>query len=210
MTLPISTNGNTARFWGRHLLKDDTIIIPRTTTPPIIPEQTPSPIQETAIPKVLSYSDKLNYRTQAYIYNQLDKFIQRTCHFRLPGLVALSTYAVTNLVLRISSATQMAIHGIRLLFMSPFSEYHVSYLDAARVLLVAAPYKVLQALLIPIEVIIDGSFIVFVPKHFIYQIIEESKINLVHSEQGTIGSTQHKNDLYDAISRAKKRELTDI
>lgn len=53
----------------------------------------------------------------------------------------------------------------------------------------------------------DSTFLVFVPKNFIYQRIEESKVNLIHSKQGTIGSLEYKNDLDDAISTAKRREM---
>lgn len=53
----------------------------------------------------------------------------------------------------------------------------------------------------------DSTFLVFVRKNFIYQRIEKSKVNLIHSKQGTIGSTEYKNDLDDAISKAKRSEM---
>lgn len=211
MTLPTFVTNQITPFLGRHLLKDDT---PKTigTTISLPPQSTatdhsPNPVQTTISGPVISYSDKLNYRVQAHIYNKLDKAIERAECLRLPAFIALSTSTLGNLILRVASATEMTIHGISHLFMAPFSEDQKSHLDAARLFLVATPYKALQVLFIPLEVVIHSTFIAFVPKHFIYQTIEESRVNLIHSEQDTIGSIEYKNDLEDAISKAKRREM---
>lgn len=211
MTLPTFRSNSTTRFLGRHLLKDDTPpTIGSTSSLPIQSSPTDhSPVLVRYIPyyPIIFCSDKLNYRVQAYIYNKLDKAIERTESLRLPAFLALGTSTLGNLILRISSATETTIHGISHLFMAPFSQDYQSYLNSARILLVEGPYKAVEVLLLSLEVIIDSTFIVFVPKNFIYQRIEESKVNLIHSEQNTIGSLEYKNDLEDAISKAKRREM---
>lgn len=211
MTLPTFTNNSTTPFLGRHLLKDDTqTTIESTSSLPAQSSATDnSPVVVQYVPyfPIVSHLDKLNYRVQAYIYNKLDKAIERTESLRLPAFLALGTSTLVNLILRISSATETTIHGISHLFMASFSEDRQSHLNTARVLLVEGPYKALEVLLLPLEVIADSTFLVFVPKNFIYQRIEESKVNLIHSEQGTIGSLEYKNDLDDAISKAKRREM---
>lgn len=211
MTLPTFTNNSTIPFLGRHLLKDDTqITIESTSSLPAqssATDNSPVLVQYVPYSPIVSHSDKLNYRVQAYIYNKLDKAIERTKSLRLPAFLALSTSTLANLILRISSATEMTIHGISHLFMAPFSEDRKSHLNSARVLLVQGPYKALEVVLLPLEVIMDSTFLVFVPKNFIYQRIEKSKVNLIHSKEGTIGSLEYKNDLDDAISKAKRREM---
>lgn len=211
MTLPTFTNNSTIPFLGRHLLKDDTQTTIESTSSLAAQssgtDNSPVLVEYVPYSPIVSHSDKLNYRVQAHIYNKLDKAIERAECLRLPAFLALGTSTLGNLILRVSSATEMTIHGISHLFMAPFSEDQKSHLDAARLFLVATPYKALQVLFIPLEVVIHSTFIAFVPKHFIYQTIEESRVNLIHSEQGTIGSIEYKNDLEDAISKAKRREM---
>lgn len=119
MTLPTFTNNSTIPFLGRHLLKDDThTTIGSTSSLPAqssATDNSPVLVQYVPYSPIVSHSDKLNYRVQAYIYNKLDKALERTESLRLPAFLAL------DLILRISSATETTIHGISHLFRAPFS-----------------------------------------------------------------------------------------
>lgn len=166
-----------------------------------------NPLVLNVTPTSISYSEKLNYRIQNYIYESLHQYTEKTDYLRIPAFIALTNSNVTNVVLRVFSIVETAIHSLGLFFLA-----HVTrdpfYTNKKVTLLSRLASETLDIICLPFQIfqiLEDTGFILISPKNFIFRNFEYAQVNNRHIVSNTLNSKIHRRDLNDADAKAYRR-----
>jgi hypothetical protein len=130
------------------------------------------------------------------MYNWLDENTEETQWLKLPALGMWCVSNTLTTVTRTVGIVEVFFKGLGILATSPFTNNRI---DNAKIglceIFVHAPKNVLRTIFVPMDFLCGTIPVCVEPKHAIMIVAECMKINLLHAQNGTLKSTEHKKDL---------------
>lgn len=173
-----------------------------TPTPEVVPEISEPEAEVETNPIKICYSEEFNYRIKSCIYERLHTYTELKETLRPIASAAIASSTLSDLILRTSSIVEIALYALGLFFLSPFTRDYKENLYDGYDWVSKVPYKVGSIVTLPIEVVINSTFMLVDPKYFIIAKAECVKVQKKHLEKGTFGSKAYKKDLHIASGKA--------
>jgi hypothetical protein len=143
-----------------------------------------------------SYSYGINYIVQAGLYNSLDKKTDDMEPGRLPVFIIWSASSAITGVARISGVVETFFKGGVMLVISPFADSpYEKAKEGADELFCHTSKNVVRLIELPFEYIAGSVYSMIIPKEFIMNLAESTKITLRYAKLKKLGSKEHLVDL---------------
>ena len=150
-----------------------------------------------------SASYLLNCHMQSGIYNWLDKqaderqYTEQSEHLIRPLVISICVGAnVVTIATRVTSIVETFLRGSSTLLSTPFISDRVFHAQKGmKEIFVNTPLDVLRLIYFPVDLMDDLVGIFIEPKFFTMLKTEYFKRNLLHAQQGSLHSDEHKNML---------------
>lgn len=137
-----------------------------------------------------------NYKMQFQIFDYFDKYTEENHPSKMMGLSVCAASNIITLMTRIAAVVEVFFGGLNILFSIPFQNERIHNLKSGLYEVFLHTSKNILRTCFTIIEFIDGVIFNFIePKHYLMEIKECMRVNLLHAERGTINSSEHKKEL---------------